>query len=99
MRQRLLVVMFIIFSMTVSPILSWVGEDSVVALCAAPPQKGKAAKKKTAAKPKPKAKPAAKKTTAKPAVKPQKPITRKPLPRLLNLSSLPKRRLLLIKSA
>lgn len=69
MRQRLLVVMFIIFSMTVSPILSWVGEDSVVALCAAPPQKGKAAKKKTAAKPKPKAKPAAKKTTAKPAAK------------------------------
>ena len=85
MRQRLLVVFFLIFTMTASPILTWTGSDAVATLNAAPPKKPAAAKKPTASKTKQKAKPKAKKQTAKPKAKKQaakpaatKPATRKP---------------------
>ena len=80
MRQRLLVVFFLIFTMTASPVLSWVGADAVATLSAAPPKKPAAAKKPAASKPKQKSKPAAKKQSAKPAAKKQasKPVAGKP---------------------
>ena len=49
MRYKLLVVTFILFSMTATPILSWIDADSVATLCAAPPaKKGNNTKKQTA---------------------------------------------------
>ena len=77
MRQRLLVVFFLIFTMTASPVLSWVGSDAVATLSAAPPKKPATKKKPQTSKPQAKpankkqtAKPAAKKPAAKPAAKP-----------------------------
>ena len=83
MRQRLLVVFFLIFTMTASPVLSWVGADAVATLTATPPKKPAAAKKPAASKPKQKSKPAAKKQSAKPAAKKQasKPVAKKPATR------------------
>lgn len=71
MRYKLLVVMFILFSMTVTPILSWLEGDSVATLYAAPPTKSNNAKKQ-ASKPKQQVKAAPKKQNVKPVAKKKK---------------------------